>query len=108
MEQAKLGAGHRDPFEDVPANGVPLGITSRGFVGQIYAIRVAQGATGVPTLELERRLLELGFIEGADVAVLHEGPVGRDPLAVRVNGATIALRRREAMAILMIPSEQPG
>ena len=32
--------------------------------------------------------------------VLHEGPVGRDPIAVRVNDTTIALRRREAMAIL--------
>ena len=55
----------------------------------------------MPVVELERRLLELGFIEGAEVVVLHEGPVARDPLAVRVNGATIALRRREAMAILV-------
>ena len=27
--------------------------------------------------------------------------LGRDPIAVRVNDATIALRRREAMAILV-------
>ena len=48
--------------------------------------------------ELERRLLELGFVEGAHVEILHEGPLGRDPIAVRVNDTTIALRRREAMA----------
>ena len=37
----------------------------------------------------------------AHVEVLHEGPLGRDPIAVRVNNTTIALRRREAMAILV-------
>ena len=52
-------------------------------------------------VELERRLLELGFVEGARVELLHEGLFGRDPIAVRVNGATVALRRREAMAILV-------
>lgn len=51
--------------------------------------------------ELERRLLELGFVEGATVEILHEGPLGRDPIAVRINDTTIALRRREAMAIIV-------
>jgi len=27
--------------------------------------------------------------------------IGRDPIAVRINDATVALRRREAMAILV-------
>lgn len=85
---------------------MPLGIASRGFSGRIYAIYVGEGTNSLPAIELERRLLELGFIEGADVTVLHEGPVGRDPLAVRVNGTTIALRRREAMAIFVVPSGQ--
>jgi ferrous iron transport protein A len=35
------------------------------------------------------------------VQILHEGPLGGDPIAVRVNGTTIALRRREAMAIMV-------
>ena len=85
---------------------MPLGIASRGFSGRIHAIHVGEGTNSLPAIELERRLLELGFIEGADVTVLHEGPVGRDPLAVRVNGTTIALRRREAMAIFVVPSGQ--
>lgn len=55
----------------------------------------------MPAAELERRLLELGFVEGATVEILHEGPVGRDPIAVRVNNTTIALRRREAMTIFV-------
>jgi ferrous iron transport protein A len=47
-------------------------------------------------------LIELGFVEGASVEILHEGAIGRDPIAVRVDSATVALRRREAMAILVI------
>lgn len=76
-----------------------LGAAERGFRGRIGAITVAVDHNGVPAVEIERRLLELGFVEGAMVEVLHEGPVGRDPIAVRVNNTTIALRRREAMAI---------
>jgi ferrous iron transport protein A len=82
--------------------GVPLGLARRGFCGHIQAIHVGDGAHGLTATELERRLLELGFVEGAEVEVLHEGPMGRDPIAVRVNDSTIALRRREAMAILVI------
>jgi ferrous iron transport protein A len=53
-------------------------------------------------------LLEFGFVEGAEIKVLHEGPIGRDPIAVRINGTTIALRRREAMAILVTSSNRPS
>jgi ferrous iron transport protein A len=79
----------------------PLGLARRGFCGHIHAIQSGNGARGPEAAELERRLLELGFVEGAEVEVLHEGPLGRDPIAVRVNDTTIALRRREAMAILV-------
>ena len=61
----------------------------------------------VPRAELERRLLELGFVEGADVELLHQGLFGGDPIAVRVADATIALRRREAMAIMVAGEEAP-
>jgi ferrous iron transport protein A len=80
---------------------VPLGLARRGFQGRIQTIAAVDASSGVPAAELERRLLELGFVEGALVEILHEGLVGRDPIAVRVNDATIALRRREAMAILV-------
>ena len=56
--------------------------------------------------EIERRLIELGFVEGAVVEILHQGLFGRDPIAVRVNEATIALRRREADAILVEPEDE--
>jgi ferrous iron transport protein A len=86
------------------SNGAPapLGHAPRGFSGRIETITVAEGSSNLPEGELERRLIELGFTEGASIEILHEGAFGRDPIAVRINNATVALRRREAMAILVI------
>jgi ferrous iron transport protein A len=78
----------------------PLGLAPKGFRGRVDAI-VAEHTSDLPEGELERRLVELGFTEGAAIEILHEGAIGRDPIAVRVNAATVALRRREAMAILV-------
>jgi ferrous iron transport protein A len=98
-----LDLGMTDSIPSVKAKeSVPLGLARQGFCGHIHAIHVEDGAHGLSAMELERRLLELGFVEGAEVEVLHEGPLGGDPIAVRVNDNTIALRRREAMAILVI------
>jgi ferrous iron transport protein A len=87
--------------DDKAAGRTPLGLAQRGFRGHIDAIEVNASDSGISDVELERRLLELGFVEGATVEILHEGPVGRDPIAVRVNNTTIALRRREAMTIFV-------
>ena len=45
---------------------------------------------------IARRLLELGFVPGAEVEVVATMWPGDDPLAVRVGGSTFALRRHEA------------
>ena len=79
-----------------------LGEARVGFRGRIVALDMSLEGTGLPGPELERRLLELGFVEGASVELLHQGLFGRDPIAVRVGGTTIALRRREAMAITVL------
>ena len=79
----------------------PLGSLHRGFAGHVHHISPHHETGALPPEELERRLIELGFVEGARVRILHEGLFGRDPIAVQVNGATVALRRREAMAILV-------
>ena len=41
------------------------------------------------------RLLDLGFTPGEEIAVTHAAPFG-DPLVIRVRGALLALRKREA------------
>lgn len=51
-----------------------------------------------------RRLYEMGFDEGVDVEVLHRGPVGGCPIALRVGNVTIAIRRAQAALILVEPA----
>ena len=80
---------------------LPLGLAKRGYSGVIQHLSTGQAGSALSADELESRLIELGFVEGARVEVLHEGAVGRDPIAVRVENVTIALRRREAMAIIV-------
>jgi ferrous iron transport protein A len=84
---------------------VPLGQAAPGFRGVIRVVD-ATGIGGVlPAEELERRLLEMGLVEGAEIEIRHQGLFRRDPIAVRVNGyATFALRRHEAGAILVTES----
>jgi Fe2+ transport system protein FeoA len=41
------------------------------------------------------RLLDLGFTPGEEVVVTQAAPLG-DPLVVRIRGALLALRKREA------------
>ena len=53
--------------------------------------------------DLETRLREIGFAEGDRVTPLHFGLFGRNPISVQLNGATIALRREDARAILVAP-----
>jgi len=77
-----------------------LGLLTPGRAGQIVRVDGALAGAGVLSAdELERRLLELGFVEGARVEILHEGLFGHDPIAVRVDDMRVALRRREAQAI---------
>jgi ferrous iron transport protein A len=46
------------------------------------------------------RLLDLGLTPGEEVAVIQRAPLG-EPLVIRVRGALLALRKREAAWILV-------
>jgi len=80
---------------------IPLGRAECGYSGVIDHLAPDVAGSALAADELERRLLELGFVEGARIEVLHEGIVGGDPIAVRVETVTIAVRRREAMAVIV-------
>jgi ferrous iron transport protein A len=90
-------------MDTAASNTIPLvlGDAPRGFCGTIERLFVQEGSSSLPAVELESQLIEMGFVEGARVEILHEGAIRRDPIAVRVNNVTIALRRREAMAIVV-------
>lgn len=73
----------RTPAESRPLSHLKVG--ERAIVAQVEASDL-----------LARRLLEIGFYPGAVVEVVAAMWPGDDPLAVRVGGATFALRRHEA------------
>lgn len=85
--------------------GQSLGSLKLGQKGRVVCISGLEngGLTRLDGDDLERRLLEIGFMEGDEVQILHFGPVGRDPIAVRLGSMIVALRRREADAILVEP-----
>lgn len=79
------------------AGSVRLSGLRAGDQGVIVDVRVGPAEHhGVDAHELERRLLEFGFVEGARFELLHEGAIRRDPIAIRLDDMRVALRRRDA------------
>jgi len=77
-----------------------LGKGDRGLVKGI-APEGHEGPGEIGHDELERRLLEMGFVEGAQFQIIQEGLVGRDPIALKLDDMRVALRRRDARAVLV-------
>lgn len=70
---------------------VSLGSLAPGAVASVVSVGTLPGAATV----FERRLVELGFVNGERVEVLAQARPGGDPFIVRVGDTTFALRRRE-------------
>ena len=91
-----------EPVADV-VTPTPLSSGRKGFAGVIVAVEASQHAGGLGGAEIERRLIEMGFVEDAPVEIVHEGLFGRDPIAIKLADRTVALRRREARAVIVRP-----
>ncbi|WP_332770697.1 FeoA family protein [Phenylobacterium sp.] len=93
-------------LDAVPAEGLVVRLSSArvGAAGVIVDVRAESAplAHGVDVHELQRRLLEFGFVEGARIEVLHEGAIRHDPIAVRVDDTRVALRRRDAEDVFIL------
>jgi len=63
-----------------------------GRTGVVLALQ----AEGLP----RRRLLDLGLVPGTKVEAVRRSPAG-DPIAFRIRGAVIALRKEEAQQVLL-------
>lgn len=81
---AKLKKGHSGTIKKIDESLLP------------YTIDLEKG-------ELERRLLEIGIIEGTKVCVLHFGLINRDPIAVQIGDSDtiVAIRKNEAAIIML-------
>ena len=91
-----------EPVGDV-VGAAPLSSGRKGFAGVIVAVGASPTTGGLGGAEIERRLIEMGFVEDAPVEIVHEGLFGRDPIAIKLADRTVALRRREARAVLVRP-----
>jgi Fe2+ transport system protein FeoA/Mn-dependent DtxR family transcriptional regulator len=76
----------------VPALPVPLGELPVGSRARVTGV---QGGG-----KHERRMLDMGFVPGAEVAVVRRAPLG-DPVEYRIKGTAVALRREDAYAVLV-------
>jgi ferrous iron transport protein A len=70
----------------------PAGARPLSEVALNRAVRISR--LDGPKIDCDR-LLDLGFTPGEEVTVTHLAPLG-DPLVIRVRGALLALRKREA------------
>lgn len=55
--------------------------------------------------ELRRRLLEMGFCNGAAVEVVRRAPLG-DPIEFRLRGYCLSLRQEQARHVRILPENQ--
>ena len=53
-----------------------------------------------------RRLMELGFVPGAEIELVNVAPLG-DPLEVLVRGSRMSIRRAEAAVLEVAPRGAP-
>jgi ferrous iron transport protein A len=70
-----------------------------GCTGEVVAVR----ATGL----MRRRLLDLGLVPGTRVRAVRRSAAG-DPIAFSIRGALVALRREDALAVLVRPLSPQG
>jgi ferrous iron transport protein A len=75
---------------------VPLDQLPRGTVGRVVSV-----GGDLASDAITQRLYEMGFEPGISVELTHTGPLGGDPLAVKVGAMTVALRKAEAARIVV-------
>lgn len=84
-------------FQETP----PLSLDQVALRERVRVQRVGgRGAMSV-------RLLEMGFVPGAEVALIKRAPFG-DPLELRLRGYHVSLRRAEAQRIEVEALEPPA
>ncbi|MGI6603505.1 MAG: FeoA family protein [bacterium] len=66
---------------------VLLSQLNHGEAGQVLEVAVCG--------TLRRHLLNLGLVPGSTIKMVRRSPLG-DPVAYRIRGATLALRKQEA------------
>jgi ferrous iron transport protein A len=91
---ASLITGHGDTAT-LKAHPCPLSGLGVGSCGRVLSVTGEQ--------ESRRRLLEMGFCNGAVVELMRRAPLG-DPLEFKLRGYCLCLRQDQARSILVSPA----
>ena len=78
----------------VPAPALPVPLGELPVGSRARAVEI--GGSG----KHQRRMLDMGFVPGAGVAVIRRAPLG-DPIEYRIKGTAVALRREDADTVLV-------
>jgi len=93
-------------------NTIPLALAAARHISVVpwSALPVPLGELPVGTQALvveigrhgkhQRRMLDMGFVPGAEVTVIREAPLG-DPMEYRIKGTAVALRQQDANTVLV-------
>ncbi|MDB6084710.1 MAG: ferrous iron transport protein [Gammaproteobacteria bacterium] len=102
-----LSPAHPGAAAPAPA-GMRLEDLATGTPAQVVSVSAmhTDGPHTGASVELGRRLAELGFLPGEKLKIVARGFMGREPIAVRIGTGTFALRLFEAACIRVSP-EQP-
>jgi Fe2+ transport system protein FeoA/Mn-dependent DtxR family transcriptional regulator len=75
------------PVLPIPMGALPVGSQAR-------VVEIAGSG------KHQRRMLDMGFVPGAEVSMVRKAPLG-DPIEYRIKGTAIALRREDAASVLV-------
>jgi Fe2+ transport system protein FeoA/Mn-dependent DtxR family transcriptional regulator len=78
----------------VPAPVLPVPMGELPVGSQARVVEIAGSG------KHQRRMLDMGFVPGAEVTMLRSAPLG-DPIEYRIKGTAVALRARDADSILV-------
>lgn len=96
MRLSRLKAGASEPAPSYRGTELMLYLDTLPMGTPAVIEKVEQRASLDP---IATRLAELGFVPGEAVQVVATGPMGRDPIAVRLGTSRFALRRGEAARV---------
>ena len=82
----------------VPAPALPLELGRLPVGAQAQVVEIKGGG------KHQRRMLDMGFVPGAEVTVVRKASLG-DPIEYRIKGTGIAMRRADANSILVQEAE---
>lgn len=100
-------SSHKLPADAISLDQLKVG--QSGYVGKIGHPNANHGSNrntfrfdSQIDPDIEQRLMEIGFIPGEPLQVLHKGFFGGEPIAVKIGQSTFALRRFEAAHVCVI------